>query len=97
MTATTLDLRYRTHDLLASLARGVRVVITYRGQKAGILSPYTEDAEPGAEDGNPFALHGRSGCSCCRPACLRPSLFRVGEADNAERGGRDGCIAWGTV
>ena len=45
MTATTLDLRYRTHDLLASLARGVRVVITYRGQKAGILSPYTEEAD----------------------------------------------------
>ena len=45
MTATTLDLRYRTHELLASLARGARVVITYRGQKAGVLSPYTEEVD----------------------------------------------------
>ncbi len=45
MTATTLDLRYRTHDLLASLARGVEVIITYRGRKAGILSPYTKKTD----------------------------------------------------
>jgi len=45
MTATTLDLRYRTHELLASLARGVQVIITYRGQKAGVLSPYKEEVE----------------------------------------------------
>ena len=45
MTATTLDLRYRTHDLLASLARGVEVIITYRGRKVGILSPYTKKTD----------------------------------------------------
>ena len=45
MTATTLDLRYRTHDLLASLARGVEVVITYRGRKTGVLLPYTEKTD----------------------------------------------------
>ena len=33
MTATILDLRYRTHDLLASLTRGVEVVITHRGER----------------------------------------------------------------
>ena len=42
MTATTLDMRYRTHDLFESLARGIEIVITYRGKKAGILSPYRE-------------------------------------------------------
>lgn len=42
MTATTLDMRYRTHDLFESLSRGIEIVITYRGKKAGILSPYRE-------------------------------------------------------
>ena len=40
MTATTLDLRYGTHELLASLAWGAQVTIVYRWQKAGVLSPY---------------------------------------------------------
>ena len=43
MVATALDMRYRTHDLLASVARGVKVIITYRGKRAGILSPYQEE------------------------------------------------------
>ena len=43
MVATTLDLRYKTHDLLASLSRGVEVVITYRGKKTGRLVPYREE------------------------------------------------------
>ena len=43
MTDATLDLRHRTHELPASLARGVHVIITCRGQKAGVLSPYTEE------------------------------------------------------
>ena len=42
MTATTLDMRYRTHYLFESLSRGIEIVITYRGKKAGILSPYRE-------------------------------------------------------
>ena len=42
MTATILGLRYGTHELLASLARGVQVIIASRGQKAGVLSPYKE-------------------------------------------------------
>lgn len=42
MTATTLDMRYRTHDLFESLSRGIEIVLTYRGKKAGILSPYRE-------------------------------------------------------
>ena len=46
MVATVLDMRYRTHDLLASLSRGVQVVITYRGRKAGILLPYSEERLP---------------------------------------------------
>ena len=52
MVATALDMRYKTHDLMASLARGVQVIITYRGKKAGILSPYREDSS---------ARHGRVG------------------------------------
>ena len=43
MIATTLDLRYKTHDLLASLSRGVEVIITYRGRKTGRLVPYREE------------------------------------------------------
>ena len=46
MTATALDMRYRTHDLLASLSRGVQVVITYRGKKAGLILPYSEGRSP---------------------------------------------------
>ena len=42
MTATTLDMRYRTHALFESLSRGIEIVITYRGKKAGILSPCRE-------------------------------------------------------
>ena len=45
MTATTLDLRYRTHNLIAALARGVEVIITYRGRKTGVLSPYTKKTD----------------------------------------------------
>ena len=44
MTATILDLQYRTHDLFVSLARGVQI-ITYRGRKAGILLPYHDGAK----------------------------------------------------
>ena len=56
MVATALDMRYRTHDLLASLSRGVRVIITYRGKKAGILSPYREEkvSECGHVRNHPF-------------------------------------------
>ena len=42
MVATTLDMRYKTRKLLDSLARGSSIVITYRGRKTGILSPYRE-------------------------------------------------------
>ena len=45
MTATTLDMRYKTRELLDSLARGTSVIITYRGRKTGILSPYSEKDE----------------------------------------------------
>jgi antitoxin (DNA-binding transcriptional repressor) of toxin-antitoxin stability system len=45
MTATTLDMRYKTRKLLDSLARGTSIVITYRGRKTGILSPYREGDE----------------------------------------------------
>ena len=54
MVATALDMRYRTHDLLASLARGVQVVITYRGKKTGILSPYRV---AGAKQGGSVRAH----------------------------------------
>ena len=56
MIATALDMRYRTHDLLSSLSRGVQVIITYRGKKAGILSPYREEkaVECGHVRNHPF-------------------------------------------
>lgn len=42
MNATTLDLRYRTRDVLSSLDRGESVVITFRGRPRGVISPYRE-------------------------------------------------------
>jgi len=42
MTATTVDLRYRTHEVLRSLDRGESVVITFRGKARGIISPMAE-------------------------------------------------------
>jgi antitoxin (DNA-binding transcriptional repressor) of toxin-antitoxin stability system len=42
MVATTLDMRYKTRELLDSIARGVQVIITYRGKKTCVLSPYKE-------------------------------------------------------
>jgi len=44
MTATTVDLRYRTHDVLRSLDRGESVVVTFRGKARGIISPMTSVA-----------------------------------------------------
>lgn len=46
MVATTLDMRYKTRELLDSIARGVQVIITYRGKKTCVLSPY-KDASAG--------------------------------------------------
>ena len=42
MNATTLDLRYRTREVLSSLDRGESVVITFRGKPKGIIAPYRE-------------------------------------------------------
>lgn len=39
MKATTIDLRYRTHEVLKSLERGETVVITYRGKTKGTIYP----------------------------------------------------------
>lgn len=42
MHVTTLDLRYRTHEVLNSLDRGESVVITFRGKPKGVIVPYRE-------------------------------------------------------
>ena len=42
MRATTLDLRYKTRDVLNSLDRGESVVITFRGKPKGVIEPYRE-------------------------------------------------------
>lgn len=44
VSATTLDLRYKTHDVLGSLDRGESVIITFRGKPRGLLAPYREVA-----------------------------------------------------
>ena len=49
MVATTLDMRYKTRELLDSIARGVQVIITYRGKKTCVLSPYKETPVTGCE------------------------------------------------
>ena len=42
MNATTLDLRYRTREVMKSIDRGESVVITFRGKPKGVISPYRE-------------------------------------------------------
>ena len=42
MNATTLDLRYKTREVLGSLDRGESVIITFRGKPRGVISPYRE-------------------------------------------------------
>ena len=42
MNATTLDLRYRTREIMNSIDRGESVVITFRGKPKGVISPYRE-------------------------------------------------------
>ena len=44
MHATTLDLRYRTREIMNSIDRGESVVITFRGKPKGVISPYREKA-----------------------------------------------------
>ena len=46
MEATARDMRYKTHSLFDLLSRGDSVVITYRGRKAAILSPYKDGGAP---------------------------------------------------
>ncbi len=48
MTATTLDLRLRTHEVLTSLDRGEAVVVTYRGRPRGVLRPFSDVPQKGA-------------------------------------------------
>ena len=45
MVATTLDMRYKTRELLDSIARGVQVIITYRGKRRA-CSPHTRKRRP---------------------------------------------------
>ena len=57
MNATTLDLRYRTREVLSSLDRGESVVITFRGRPRGVISPYRETMaakEPASIMDHPF-------------------------------------------
>ena len=42
MNATTLDLRYKTREVLSSLDRGESVIITFRGKPRGVIAPYRE-------------------------------------------------------
>ena len=42
MNATTLDLRYKTREVLGSLDRGESVIITFRGKPRGVISPYRD-------------------------------------------------------
>ena len=80
MTATIVDLRYRTRDLFASLARGVQITITYRGRKAGVLLPY--------QDGVRTADTVRHVCDHPYFGSAAPSTRTVAEEMDELRGGR---------
>ena len=79
MVATTLDMRYKTRELLDSIARGVEVIITYRGKKTCVLSPYKETSvsDCGAVRNHPFfaSAAGESGSVEDKMNVLRGGRF----------------------
>ena len=54
MTATTVDLRYRTHDVLRSLERFETVLITRRGKPIGTIVPWRDSTVSASSKEHPF-------------------------------------------
>ncbi|MFW5862783.1 MAG: type II toxin-antitoxin system Phd/YefM family antitoxin [Spirochaetota bacterium] len=55
MKTTAKDLRFRTREILDSVARGEEVIITYRGKPCAKVIPYKEGSSKVSE---PHSLYG---------------------------------------
>jgi len=56
MKATTLDLRYRTKDVLKAVERGVTVTVLYRGKAKAQIVPLSSSKAAGLRTGEAFGL-----------------------------------------
>ena len=56
MKATTLDLRYRTKDVLKAVERGVTVTVLYRGKAKAQIVPLSSPKATGLLTGDAFGL-----------------------------------------
>lgn len=56
MKATTLDLRYRTKDVLKAVERGETVVVSYRGKAKAQIVPLSPSKAAGLRTGDAFGL-----------------------------------------
>ena len=56
MKATTLDLRYRTKDVLKAVERGETVVVSYRGKAKAKIVPLSSSKAAALRAGDAFGL-----------------------------------------
>jgi antitoxin (DNA-binding transcriptional repressor) of toxin-antitoxin stability system len=56
MKATTLDLRYRTKDVLKAVEHGVTVTVLYRGKAKAQIVPLPSSKAAGLRTGEAFGL-----------------------------------------
>ena len=78
MTATTVDLRYRTHDILRSLDHFESILITRRGKPVGTIVPFSRaDQEKKAD----IRKHPFFGCDAASAETVEEEMARL-------RGGR---------
>ena len=78
MTATTVDLRYRTHDILQSLERFESVLITRRGKPVGTIVPF---AAAERKEGTDIRKNAFFGCDASADETVEEEMARL-------RGGR---------
>ena len=56
MKATTLDLRYRTKDVLKAVERGETVIVSYRGKAKAQIVPLSSAKTTALKTGEAFGL-----------------------------------------
>ena len=79
MTATTVDLRYKTHEILRSLEHFESVLITRRGKPVGTIVPFSDPAT--ASRKRSVREHSFFGCDAAASESVEDELDRL-------RGGR---------
>ena len=78
MTATTVDLRYRTHDILRSLDHFESILITRRGKPVGTIIPFAQATQEKKTD---IRKHPFFGCDASAAETVEAEMARL-------RGGR---------